>query len=182
MEATNNTSPHSTPCGRNGTYTKMTTLITWATMHAIVAALVVLFNALVIGSFVKNRKLRTRSNLFIVSLAVADFLVGLVSTPGWFVILFNDDRFCEHWFIVLGRVWTVFEIFASVSSIFHLMALTWDRLLAISRPLTHRHYSRKPYVTALTAIWISCVVIASLSIEGIVQGPTVRITNNQTPD
>ena len=130
------------------------------------AALVVLFNGLVISSFVKNIKLRSRSNSFIVSLAVADFLVGLVSAPGWFMLLFNDDRFCESWFKILEKIWTVFEILAGVGSIFHLLALTWDRLCAISSPLKHRSYTRKKYLMILGLIWTSSLLIACLSVVG----------------
>lgn len=130
------------------------------------AALVVLFNGLVISSFVKNIKLRSRSNSFIVSLAVADFLVGLVSAPGWFILLFNDDRYCESWFKILGKIWTVFEILAGVGSIFHLLALTWDRLCAISSPLKHRSYTRKKYLMILGLIWTSSLLIACLSVVG----------------
>lgn len=55
--------------------------ILYVFMEAMVAFFAVFGNAIVIAAFVSERKLRKRTNYYIVSLALADFLVGFVGIP-----------------------------------------------------------------------------------------------------
>lgn len=61
--------------------------IPYAVIEAFVAVLAVIGNATVITVFLRERKLRKRTNYYIFSLALADFLVGLLGIP--FAILVN---------------------------------------------------------------------------------------------
>ena len=61
------------------------------TFSLILLILAVLFgNSLVIGIFCKYRPIRTVTNYFIVSLATADILVGLLSIPIWITYIHYD--------------------------------------------------------------------------------------------
>lgn len=67
--------------------------IPYAVMEALVAIVAVIGNALVIVVFWRERRLRRRTNYYIISLALADFLVGLLGIP--FAILVSrsgDDE------------------------------------------------------------------------------------------
>jgi 7 transmembrane receptor (rhodopsin family) len=55
--------------------------IPYAVMEALVATFAVIGNALVIIVFYRERRLRRRTNYYIISLALADFLVGLLGIP-----------------------------------------------------------------------------------------------------
>lgn len=55
--------------------------IPYAVMEALVAIVAVIGNALVIIVFHRERRLRRRTNYYIISLALADFLVGLLGIP-----------------------------------------------------------------------------------------------------
>lgn len=55
--------------------------VLYATLELIVAIIAVIGNALVIVAFCLERKLRRRTNFYIISLAFADFLVGLLGIP-----------------------------------------------------------------------------------------------------
>jgi hypothetical protein len=55
--------------------------IPYTVMEAFVAIAAVIGNALVIIVFIREQKLRKRTNYYIVSLALADFLVGLLGIP-----------------------------------------------------------------------------------------------------
>jgi 7 transmembrane receptor (rhodopsin family) len=55
--------------------------IPYAVMEALVAIVAVIGNALVIIVFYRERRLRRRTNYYIISLALADFLVGLLGIP-----------------------------------------------------------------------------------------------------
>lgn len=55
--------------------------VPYAVMEILVAVVAVIGNALVIIVFYRERRLRRRTNYYIVSLALADFLVGLLGIP-----------------------------------------------------------------------------------------------------
>lgn len=50
-------------------------------MESLVAIVAVIGNSLVILVFYRERRLRRRTNYYIISLALADFLVGLIGIP-----------------------------------------------------------------------------------------------------
>ena len=55
--------------------------VPYAVMEALVAIIAVIGNALVIIVFHRERRLRRRTNYYIISLALADLLVGLLGIP-----------------------------------------------------------------------------------------------------
>ncbi|XP_011168551.1 adenosine receptor A2b isoform X2 [Solenopsis invicta] len=113
----------------------------------LVAICAVFGNGLVIIVFGKERKLRRRTNYYIVSLATADLLVGLFAIP--FAILASiglptNLHACLFTVSVLVVLCTI--------SIFCLVAVSIDRYWAILHPMG---YSRT--VRTKTAIGIICV-------------------------
>lgn len=62
--------------------------IPYVVMELLVALIAVVGNAIVIIAFLRERKLRKRTNFYILSLALADFLLGLLGIP--FAILVNN--------------------------------------------------------------------------------------------
>lgn len=67
--------------------------IIYATLESLVALFAVLGNALVIIVFCRERKIRRRTNFYIISLASADFLVGLLGIPFAILVRNNKNRF-----------------------------------------------------------------------------------------
>lgn len=55
--------------------------IPYAALEVLVAIVAVIGNALIIIVFHRERRLRRRTNYYIISLALADFLVGLLGIP-----------------------------------------------------------------------------------------------------
>lgn len=55
--------------------------IPYTIMELLVAVVAVIGNALVIVVFYRERRLRRRTNYYIISLAIADLLVGLLGVP-----------------------------------------------------------------------------------------------------
>lgn len=113
----------------------------------LVAVCAVFGNGLVITVFSKERKLRRRTNYYIISLATADLLVGLFAIP--FAILASiglptNLHACLFTVSVLIVLCTI--------SIFCLVAVSIDRYWAILHPMG---YSRT--VRTKTAIGIICV-------------------------
>ena len=141
-------------------------LVIWSVLHSLIAVFIILSNTLVIISFIKNANLRTRTNCLIASLAVADFLVGLVSVPGWLVLIYREDDQSSTWYGTVMEIWYVFEILGGVGSIFHLMALSWDRLCAIVWPLRHRSYTKTKYLVMIFMTWSLASLVSGLSVTG----------------
>lgn len=80
-----------TDCSVDGDVTGLPKLnIPYAVMEALVAIVAVIGNALIIIVFHRERRLRRRTNYYIISLALADFLVGLLGIP--FAILVSRCR------------------------------------------------------------------------------------------
>lgn len=113
------------------------------TMFEVLVALVaVIGNGMVVIVFHKERRLRRRTNYYIVALAIADFLVGLLGIP--FAILASvglptNLHACLFTVSLLVVLCTI--------SIFCLVAVSVDRYWAILHPLA---YSRN--VRTKTAI------------------------------
>lgn len=58
-------------------------LIVESFLFGVLSLVILAGNTLVCTAIYKNRKLRTKTNYYLVSLAVADIMVGLFSVPYW---------------------------------------------------------------------------------------------------
>ncbi|XP_043462047.1 adenosine receptor A2a-like [Leptopilina heterotoma] len=121
--------------------------IPYTVCEILVAIGAIFGNGLVIIIFIRERKLRRRTNYYIISLAVADLLVGLFAIP--FAILASiglpiNLHACLFTVSVLIVLCTI--------SIFCLVAVSIDRYWAIIYPMA---YSR--IVRTKTAIGIICI-------------------------
>ncbi|KAM6990048.1 trace amine-associated receptor 13c-like [Tautogolabrus adspersus] len=115
---------------------------------AIVSLVTAALNLLVIISISHFRQLHTTTNLVLLSLAVSDFLVGLVVMPGeimqtqtcWFL----GDLMCAFYYLLLLTI--------MCSSAACMVLISVDRYVAICYPL---HYNTK--FTLKTASFSVCV-------------------------
>ena len=64
--------------------------IPYTILESLVAIVAVIGNALVIVVFCREKRLRRRTNFYIISLALADFLIGLLGIP--FAILVSKQK------------------------------------------------------------------------------------------
>lgn len=104
--------------------------IPYTVCEVLVAIMAVIGNAMVIIVFRRERKLRRRTNYYIISLATADFLVGLLGIP--FAILASvglptNLHACLFTVSLLVVLCTI--------SIFCLVAVSVDRYWAILHPM-----------------------------------------------
>ena len=94
-------------------------------------------NLLIIIAFLTTPKLKTKTNYFIFSLAVADLLVGLFSVPLWIYFIVTFDFKND-----LYKYYQLGDIVSGVSSILHLTCISIERCYAIVAPLKHRKISK----------------------------------------
>ena len=121
-------------------------------------------NGLVIAVLVKCPKLRKQTTYtFLMSLAVADLLVGLFTIPLRAKKSWNNNAFCVPeslcWFFNLT------EIMFSVVSVVHLLAIGVDRYLSLKYVYMYeKNVTRKKVYLIIFCLWIYSLVISLLSI------------------
>ncbi|XP_055010059.1 adenosine A2a receptor b [Boleophthalmus pectinirostris] len=101
-------------------------------LEVVMACLAVVGNVLVCWAVCLNSNLQSVTNLFVVSLAVADIAVGLLAIP--FAIAISTG-FCAHFYGCLFIA--CFVLVLTQSSIFSLLAIAVDRYIAIKNPLRY---------------------------------------------
>ncbi|XP_013791770.2 adenosine receptor A2a-like [Limulus polyphemus] len=128
------------------------------------ALFAVLGNTLVLVAVYRFPWLRTITNMFVVSLAVADLLVGL-NVPFYVLFYFDLPLVCSKYSCLL-RYW--FVIYASGCSMLCLMGVAVDRYVAILHPLSYHRIMRYRCVSGYIAVvWVYMGVISSLPLVGI---------------
>ncbi|XP_028654806.1 trace amine-associated receptor 4-like [Erpetoichthys calabaricus] len=99
--------------------------------------LTVFGNLFVMISISHFKQLHSPNNVLVLSLANADFLVGLLVLP--FCIIRSVET-CWYWGSFLCRLHTCMDLLLCTVSIYHLCFIAIDRYYAICEPL---HYTRK---------------------------------------
>ena len=92
-----------------------------------------------------EKKVLLASTVLVDHLALADLLVGCATT--FYVIV-------ECRLFTLSFPLSLLDMFAGLSSIFHLAAISLERLHATLRPFRHRQLSLKVYWVAIATPWI----------------------------
>ncbi|KAE8284198.1 Melanopsin-A Mammalian-like melanopsin Melanopsin-M Opsin-4-A Opsin-4M [Larimichthys crocea] len=109
-------------------------------------------NFLVIYAFCRSRSLRTPSNIFIINLAVTDFLMCLTQTPTFFI-----NSMHKRW--IFGKkgceVYAFCGALFGICSMMTLMVIAVDRYVVITRPLASLGaMSRKKALGIVAAAWV----------------------------
>ncbi len=130
---------------------------------ALLIATSIVGNVLVCIAVATDKRLRKLSNLFLVSLAVADLLVAAVVMP---VALLNDLAL-DSW--PLGRtfckVWIASDVMCSTASIVNLCAISLDRYVHIKDPLQYTEWITRTTVPAsIAVIWVLSGLMSFLPI------------------
>ncbi|XP_006893543.1 PREDICTED: 5-hydroxytryptamine receptor 2B [Elephantulus edwardii] len=124
-------------------------------------------NILVILAVSLEKKLQYATNYFLMSLAVADLLVGLFVMP----IALLTIMFEPTWPLplVLCPAWLFLDVLFSTASIMHLCAISVDRYIAIKKPIQANQYnSRATAFIKITVVWLISIGIAiPVPIKGI---------------
>ena len=106
-----------------------------------VALLVTIANGLVLVLFKKNTKLRTASNYVLFSLAVCDFMTGIINIPLFIIESLTSviKSFEVRYYILVS----VLNNLTAISSCYHILIATTEKYLSIIWPVTHRLMTKK---------------------------------------
>ena len=125
----------------------------------VLSFLAIIGNGFIIFLVCCRRNLRTKTNAFIVSLAVADFCVGLSVIPSLFLCDFtNTCHWPQHWLSWVNFVRWLF----SYTSVVNLCVLVLDRFIAIVHPLKYITLMTRRRITQ--AIFLSWVLTVSYNV------------------
>ena len=131
--------------------------IFWSSAFGLLAVLIVTGNFFSIWVFHRQRS-RKRSYFLLISLAVADLMVGLFAIP-----LFITRRSTRHshlrWLLS-----TSFDAFTGLTSIYTLAVISLERMFAIVCPLRHRTLTSRNYIYAIAIPWMVAAVFVTVLI------------------
>ncbi|KAM4696795.1 5-hydroxytryptamine receptor 2A-like [Rhinophrynus dorsalis] len=116
-------------------------------------------NILVIMAVSLEKKLQNATNFFLMSLAVADMLVGILVMPVSLITILYDyawplpQKLCP--------IWISLDVLFSTASIMHLCAISLDRYVAIRNPIEHSRFnSRTKALMKIAAVWTISIGIS----------------------
>ena len=137
--------------------------IVWSLSFGLLATLIVVGNVLTILVFDK-RRLRKRAHFLLISLAVADLLVGLLTIPLY--IAMNTLRYLGTYgtYYLVSTVYQSTDILTGLTSIYTLSVISLERMYAIGWPLRHRTLNFRVYVFAIVIPWILAGTTTSLRV------------------
>ena len=130
--------------------------IFWSSAFGLLAVLIILRNFFSICVF-HRKKSRKRSYFLLISLAVADLMVGLFAIP--IFIISSTEYSYLRWLVP-----TSFDAFTGLTSIYTLAVISLERMFAIVCPLRHRTLTSRNYIYAIAIPWIAAAVFIAVII------------------
>uniref|UniRef100_T1IQI9 G-protein coupled receptors family 1 profile domain-containing protein n=1 Tax=Strigamia maritima TaxID=126957 RepID=T1IQI9_STRMM len=155
-----------------------------AVVLALFCVITIFGNVLVMLAVTRERYLHTVTNYFIVSLAMADCLVGALVMP------FSAVHEVMHKVWVFGQdwcdLWHSLDVLASTASILNLCVISLDRYWAITDPIAYPSRMTTKCATGLIVlVWVCAALISFPAIAWwrlVSPGPPPPYTCNFTED
>ncbi|XP_066524660.1 dopamine receptor D4a [Hoplias malabaricus] len=123
-------------------------------------------NVLVCVSVYAEKALKTTTNYFIVSLAVADLLLAVLVLPLFVYAEFQGGVWSLNMTVCDGLM--TMDVMLCTASIFNLCAISIDRFIAVSVPLNYnRKHVDQRQIFLLSTTWILALAVASPVLFGI---------------
>lgn len=135
--------------------------IALSTAFSLVALTIIAGNCVTIAAFTKTRLLRKPTHYFLISLAVADLMVGALAMP-LYICHFVDANLWRT-SQVIQTLYQTIDVASGMASVFTLAAVSVERLYAVGWPWKYRHSTPLQwYIVAVAVTWLLAVVISCL--------------------
>ncbi|XP_022804003.1 adenosine receptor A3-like [Stylophora pistillata] len=128
--------------------------IFWKACFTSLATLIFVGNILTIWIFSKQKR-HKRTFSLLISLAVADVLVGILAIPLYLKVMVSEGY---AWYMIS----IVTDVFTGTTSIYTLAVISLERMFAVGWPLRHRTISFRVYIFAISMPWIIAVMFTTL--------------------
>ncbi|WKY03506.1 hypothetical protein Q1695_004903 [Nippostrongylus brasiliensis] len=115
----------------------------------IVCLVVVCGNIFVLYALISQPSLHTTTNFLVLSLTISDLLLGIAIIP--FAIIQEHSK--EWLFGNVGcRLWLTADVWLSTASIYNLLAISFDRYMAVRQPIRYPSISSKRVTRLLVSL------------------------------
>lgn len=135
--------------------------------EAVIACTIILFvfgltgNGLIVYGYARFRRLRTRTNYFVVNLATADLLLTAV-LGAWIIEEIRGIPFDRSAKMFINNI----DVLCFSASMFSMTAVSLDRYFAITNPLRYENtVTRLRALIATVIIWSSALVMFSIGVS-----------------
>ncbi|XP_055874248.1 alpha-2C adrenergic receptor-like [Biomphalaria glabrata] len=133
-------------------------IIIGAIIITIIILMIIIGNFLVIWAILHDRTLKTTQNLFIMSLAFADFFLGMIVIP-----FSLTNELMGYW--IFGVIWCelykAIDILLCTASIMSLCLISLDRYWSITRAVHYaRQRTRKRAAIMIFTVWFISAVVS----------------------
>ena len=127
-------------------------------LFAVIFVIGLIGNGILIYAVVRNKTLRTKPNVYIVSVAIGDFLLVLFSVPFTSVVYTTDEWLFGEAVCKLNESMQTLSLGISI---FSLTALSGDRFVAIVFPMSvYKASSLRKTIIVSTLIWVLSIALA----------------------
>ncbi|XP_072319735.1 5-hydroxytryptamine receptor 4 [Eucyclogobius newberryi] len=159
------------------TFRSRTSRVFLYTFLSLAIVCTVVGNSLVVLSIAYFKRLRSPTNSFVMSLAVADCLVGLVVMPYSMVRTIDG---CWLFGPLFCQIHSSLDVMLCTASIFHLSCIAFDRYYAVCNPLC---YASKMSNNRVVSLIVICWVFPSfISVGPVTLELHVASTDVQMPE
>ena len=146
----------------------------WFRVGLVIVGVLTLFgNGLVVYLIITRRRLHNNTNFMVISLAVSDLVVGSCIIPSFLACMYVE---CDN---LLSKLFYDAFLFVSVCN---LCCITFDRFLAVTRPLRyHMKITRKAVITMIVVSWIVPSIVSLVPVTWLYSdtNPESQTTNNK---
>ncbi|XP_033127453.1 cholecystokinin receptor-like [Anneissia japonica] len=133
------------------------------TVQLIQGILGIIENIVIIIAFIRVKKIRTITNIFILNLSVTDFVTAVATIPMPAPHPVPDTLAGELYCRIIGSnffLWTAIK-----ASVLTMVAVTVERYASIVAPLRHRGFSMRRAVVIITLAWVVSIIVNSFSLS-----------------
>lgn len=141
--------------------------VIWCTALVLVSLFVVIGNALSLGIFALNKKLRKKSFLLVINMAFADLMLGVLALP---LYIYHVGKDFKLWTAdgndSLEMLYRVVDTVCAQASIITATFIAVERFFATGWPLKHRLLARRrTYYFSIALVWFSSAAISTTVIH-----------------
>lgn len=140
----------------------------WCSLFVAEAVLVIVLNISTIFVFIKNRRLRKRSNYLLINLSVTDVCVGAFVIP---TSVFLRGNTYKLWSVEMTHKWFIsaygINTFFFGCSLAFLVLISIERLHATRNPFRHRLVSGSTYKKWIAGVWVASVICTSMIVSSL---------------
>ncbi|KAF7704693.1 muscarinic acetylcholine receptor M1 [Silurus meridionalis] len=123
----------------------------------LLSLITIIGNILVIVSFKVNRQLKSVNNYFLLSLAFADLIIGVISMNLYTAYIVMGQWAMGNW---ACDFWLAIDYVASNASVMNLLVISFDRYFSITRPLSYRaKRTTKRAVMMIGLAWLVSLIL-----------------------